>query len=139
MPWLYEQASGFLYDPAGVKLFPPGYSGAFGIWQNNPKLQNIPMFGCIPAGWYTRGRVIPDDPETGISSIELIPDAANNMFGRDDMRMHGDSRTSPGHASKGCIIQAHPNRLEFSISEDLRLQVVDVRPLMVMHDPDLAI
>ena len=124
MSWLYEQATGHLITPAGEVLSPPGYSGAFGIWLNNPVYQNVKDKGCIPEGWYTRGEPVAMDLKTGRYSIPLTPDADNEMFGRDDFRMHGDSILEPGHASEGCIIQTFEVRKQFGESPDSLLHVV---------------
>jgi len=102
-----------------------GYSGA-PEGRNNPAMQDVPFIGPIPEGWYT---IKPPTNSThcGFEAMPLIPDPSNEMYGRDDFYMHGDSVTHPGDGSDGCIVQERPVRDQVagavSIGDD-RLQVV---------------
>jgi hypothetical protein len=127
MSWTYEQSSGFLVAADGIKLFPPGYAGR-GSGKNNPAMQNVKDVGPLPCGFYTMTELIEDDPITGRYTIVLVPDASNEMFGRDAFRIHGDSIEEPGNASDGCIVQYLDNRVTAWTSPDHRLEVVATLP-----------
>jgi hypothetical protein len=79
-----------------------GYSG-YDEGKNNPDMQNVKSVGPIPRGIYTIGRSY-DSKNTGPLTIMLSPHPDNDMFGRGDFRIHGDSIKKPGTASHGCII-----------------------------------
>lgn len=127
MPWLYRQSTGKLFH--NDQLIATGYSGS-PAGKNDASKQSIRAVGPIPQGWYTI-KVIHD--ENGVPCdyehkkapvMHLIPDAANEMFGRDGFLIHGDSVAAPGTASEGCIIMGHPTRELVASSPDHRLQVV---------------
>lgn len=108
--WIYEQRTGWLYDSSG-KRFALGYSGK-GDGKNNPDMQTVQKVGPIPCGVYSALAPI-DSDKHGKYVLRLVPDPANEMFGRDAFMMHGDSIPHPGEASKGCIIQARFAREAF--------------------------
>jgi hypothetical protein len=85
-------------------------------------MQNVPKVGPLPEGLYTRGKLVPQS-HLGKDAIELIPAPSNQMFGRSDFYLHGDT-TPSGKASEGCIIQPHDVRMEFNSSDDDQIQVV---------------
>jgi hypothetical protein len=116
--WLYEQSSGRL--SRGGVVFAVGYSGA-GDGKNNPELQNVKDIGPIPQGLYTISE--PQDSPTPFA-LPLTPDPVNEMFGRDDFLMHGDSIENPGAASEGCIIMPRTARQTVWASNDRLLQVI---------------
>lgn len=120
--WTYKQSTGELFDANG-KLAGNGYSGS-PAGKNNPAMQNVPFVGPIPRGAYTVGDPH-DSPKTGTFTLDLTPDATNQMFGRDEFRMHGDSIKDPGTASDGCIIMPRTVRDTVWQSVDHRLQVVE--------------
>ena len=99
-----------------------GYSGA-GAGKNNPSLENVVDIGPIPSGIYRIG-----DPQwhplLGEYAIPLTPDVANDMFGRSDFWLHGDSDIHPGAASKGCPVLALAYREAIVKSGDRGLEVV---------------
>ncbi len=72
---------------------------------NNPAMQNVAKVGPLPCGNYTLGAPI-DSETTGPYSIPLVPDPANEMFGRSGFFIHGDKVGHVGEriASEGCII-----------------------------------
>ena len=123
MTWTYKQASGELWhgDPEPVAV---GYSGAEPLGKNNPDAQDIPCVGPIPQGNYT----ITGPPENTTSHgpfvLQLVPDPANEMFGRSGFLMHGDSIEHPGQASEGCIIMPFNVRQRVWNSSDRDLIVV---------------
>jgi hypothetical protein len=123
MAWLYIQNSGSLYRADGFKTA-NGYAGC-GEGLNNPDLQNVPKIGPIPVGIYSIGAPV-DHPRLGKFSLPLIPDPANEMFGRDDFFCHGDSVHYEGQhvASEGCIIMPRLIREKMWNSEDHILKVV---------------
>lgn len=99
--YMYEQASGELLDETNNPIA-AGYAGRE-AGKNNPDMQNVKGIGPLPRGWYT---VQPpaDDAVVGKYAMRLIPDASNEMFGRNSFFMHGDSSEHPGLASHGCIV-----------------------------------
>ena len=69
--------------------------------------------------------------------MHLWPDAANQMFGRGDFLLHGDSIEHPGCASKGCIIMPRDVRQQVWQSGDRELQVF--AGAILPTDPDIAV
>jgi Protein of unknown function (DUF2778) len=121
MPWIFEQSSGAMFDPAGV-IVGNGYSGA-GEGKNNSDMESIHNIGPIPQGKYTMGEPVTSHVH-GPYAIPLHPDNENKMFGRDAFLCHGDSMVAPGTASEGCIIQPHDVRIKMWESSDHHLEVV---------------
>jgi hypothetical protein len=123
--WTYSQTSGKFYNPQG-KCISTGYAGGNcgknkeGL--NNPDMQDQAKIGPLPEGLYKRGKLVPQS-HLGKDAIELVPDPNNEMFGRSDFFLHGDTVPS-GNASEGCIIQPHDARMEFNTSDDDQIQVV---------------
>lgn len=104
------------------------YSGAFGIWQNNPDYTNVHDLGPIPLGlWHIGTAFI--DAEHGPCVMRLTPDAQTETFGRTGFLIHGDSIANPGHASKGCVATNGPialaDRTYINHSLDKELMVVE--------------
>ena len=122
MAWTYHQGSGSLIAADGF-LLAKGYSGAEPSGKNTPLMQAIADKGPIPQGTYTMDEPI-TTTETGPYSIPLIPDPGNEMFGRSNFLIHGDSISDPGCASKGCVILPLFARERIWESGDHSLQVV---------------
>ena len=123
--FLYEQANGrmHLVENGAHDLVATGYSGSeLQGGKNNPALQCVHDIGPLPRGAYTIGR-----PRTGPTpiSLPLQPSPDNNMCGRGDFLIHGDSIADPGAASSGCIILARPARESIASSGVASLLVVD--------------
>jgi hypothetical protein len=100
-----------------------GYSGSLsngGI--NDPSKQCVVKVGPIPRGLYTIG---PPGPGPSPYSLRLTPDPANDMCGRSDFLIHGDSISHPRNASEGCIILKRPEREAIVTSGVKLLCVVD--------------
>lgn len=127
MSFLYAQKSGEIFQDD--VLLATGYAGRY-TGKNNPAMQNVEDIGPIPCGIYR----IDDSythPKLGVLTMDLTPDAANEMFGRSLFRIHGDSAENPGMASEGCIVLPHDARVEISkIAQtgDRLLEVVAERP-----------
>lgn len=121
--WTYQIATGALRNAAG-ELVATGYAG-HGAGLNNPDMQFVHGIGPLPVGTYTMGKPV-DDPKLGPYAIPLIPDAENEMYGRDAFYIHGDEALHPGEhlASDGCIVQPHPARVTAWQSGDHRLGVI---------------
>lgn len=127
---IYEQRTGNLFDASG-NLLGTGYSGGGTdptnevaiACKNNPDCQDRIGMGPLPCGGYTIGAPV-NSHVTGEYSLPLDPDVTNEMFGRADFLIHGDSIIHPGFASDGCIIQAYEVRVKVWESGDHRLQVV---------------
>lgn len=120
--WRYEQKTGNIFF--GNTWLGTCYSGA-GEGKNNPAMQNIHNVGPIPCGMYTIGKAY-GSTKTGPLTIELTPDASNEMFGRSEFRIHGDNKAMNGTASEGCIIASLGIRVRIIGSGDSgnRLEVV---------------
>ena len=120
MPWIYNQSTGVLIDPAGAKVC-EGYSGC-GEGKNMPSLQDVRDVGPIPCGSYSVGE--PEDTALhGPFVLPLTPHEGNEMFGRSGFLIHGDSIERPGTASKGCVIMPRWAREEIGRSTDRELEV----------------
>jgi hypothetical protein len=119
--WTFVQQTGAIFHEGQLRGV--GYSG-FGAGKNNPAMQADKDVGPIPRGFYTLAGLIDSDPVCGQYVLVLVPDAENEMFGREGFRWHGDSREHPGQASRGCIISGRPLRAEAWESTDHNLQIV---------------
>jgi hypothetical protein len=121
----YHQSTGEMFDPNG-KLLAKGYAGGNegknkeGI--NNPAMQDIKKIGPLPQGTYTFGKVVLQS-HLGPFAIPLLPYSTNEMFGRGDFYIHGDT-TPSGNASEGCIIMPRAVRNALYASTDHTLKVV---------------
>lgn len=126
MSWTYEQLTGNLYDPSGAFIH-SGYAGGDcgknpqGV--NNPAAQMIDRTGPLPEGMYTKGTPV-EGTALGAFAIPLIPDPANEMFGRGGFYIHGDNPHMNESASEGCIVMPPIIRHAFYSSPDPNLQVV---------------
>lgn len=106
MSWIWSQ-TGRMYRDG--ELFAIGYAGRYG-GKNNPAMQNVHEIGPLPVGIYRIGDAY-NHPHLGPLTMNLTPDAANEMFGRSDFRIHGDYIGDLGQlASKGCIVLNHGYR-----------------------------
>jgi hypothetical protein len=122
MPWIYEQSTGKLWKDGEVVAV--GYSGC-GDGKNNCEMQDEKNVGPIPVGSYIVGP--PRDLEGGSHGpyvLPLVPDKANEMFGRSEFLIHGDNIHTPGTASKGCVILDRGTRTNIWASGDLHLEVI---------------
>lgn len=116
--WIYRQSDGSLTHNGA--LIGTGYSGN-GDGKNNPAMQDVPFVGPAPEGGYTIGAAY-SHPKLGPVTMNLEPDDENEMFGRNEFRIHGDNDAHD--ASDGCLVQDHDVRLRVSQSADRRLQVI---------------
>lgn len=121
MSWLYRIKSGQLSREGDPHIY-VGYSGQ-PEHKNDPEATALADKGPLPVGDYTIGQPY-ESAHVGPFALPLVPDATNEMFGRGSFRMHGDSKTAPGTASHGCIIQAYSTRRLVADSGDTRLHVV---------------
>lgn len=117
--WVYEQRTGRLFADSGV-LVGVGYAGT-SHGRNNPEMQNVIDVGPLPCGDYVIGPAY-DHPRLGPVTMNLTPDPANAMFGRDDFRIHGNNPEND--ASLGCIVQDRLVRKRVNTSTDKWLRVV---------------
>jgi hypothetical protein len=120
--WTYEQSTGILRDTNGNEVG-VGYSGR-GRGLDNPADEQIPDVGPLPVGMYIIGSFFDDPGGKGPIVAHLIPDVADQMFGRSGFMIHGDNREANHSASEGCIILARPLRESIAASDDRRLEVV---------------
>lgn len=120
--WIYRQSTGEMTDLHGEIIASGCYSGS-GDGKNNPAMQDVPCVGPLPCGVYRIG--YPRDTiKHGPFALSLVPDPANQMFGRGDFMIHGDSREHPGCASEGCIIMPIDMREKVAASGDKALTVI---------------
>ena len=117
--WTYQQQTGKLFAEGGIEVG-EGYSGT-GIGRNAPDMESVPFVGPCPKGGFLISPAY-DHPKLGPLTMDLVPDPENEMYGRDEFRIHGDS--ADHDASEGCNVQDHAVRLRVSQSLDRRLQVV---------------
>ncbi len=107
MTWTYIITNkNFLRD--GVYQFSARYTGAPG-YKDQARYQCLKNKGPLPSGTYRIGSPYLSSG-TGPSTLPLLPEPDNNMCGREAFLIHGDSLTSPGSASKGCIVIARSYR-----------------------------
>lgn len=120
MSWQYEQSTGKLsYRGAYIAT---GYAG-FGVGKNNPSMQGVGDIGPIPRGNYTIGPPV-NDSVTGRYTLPLDPFLNNLMYGRNEFKIHGDSISSPGQGSHGCIVMDPWVRARIWESSDRTLEVI---------------
>ena len=122
--WTYEQRTGKLSHNGEVVAtgYAGGNEGRNPEGKNSPEHQSVPKVGPLPQGKYKFGTPVAQS-HLGPFAIPLIPDPANEMFGRSDFYMHGDT-TPSGNASEGCIIMARAIRNAAAASPDNELEVV---------------
>ena len=65
-----------------------------------------------------------DSDTIGRAAIRLAP-VDHDCLGRTYFRIHGDSRSRPGQASKGCIILNREKREAIADSDDKILKVIE--------------
>ena len=118
--WTFSQLTGEIYKDGTT--VGSGYAGK-GPGKNNPAMQDQRDIGPLPCGFYLIGDPI-DDPVVGHYALPLIPDPANEMFGRAAFFIHGENPAHPGQSSEGCPVVHLPLRMEIHESADRRLQVV---------------
>jgi hypothetical protein len=116
-----------MYAPDGTHVatcYAGGNEGQNLEGVNNHAMQNVKSIGPLPCGLYRIGDVI-QQSHLGPFAIPLIPDAANEMFGRGGFFFHGDTKEMNQSASKGCIIGPRSVREEVYASPDDQIQVVE--------------
>jgi hypothetical protein len=126
MQWTFVIKTGQMLDPSG-KLVAVGYAGGnLGKnpeGRNNAEMVSVHNIGPLPMGWYTFGQLFNPHPRLGQYAFELIPDPANEMFGRGGFFCHGDT-VPAGNASEGCIIMPRLIREQMYEGQIRRLQVI---------------
>ena len=107
MSFEYQQSTGILTHDG--EEMATGYAGC-GEGLNNPAMQDVHKVGPLPQGLYT---ILPPctDPKVGIIAMRLIPDPANEMYGRADFFCHGDNEAMNHTASEGCMVMPHNTRV----------------------------
>lgn len=120
MPWTYDQHTGELSHD-GVKVC-VGYSGC-GVGKNDSLSESVHDVGPIPRGVWTIGPRFESESH-GPICMRLTPTAETKTYGRSGFLIHGDSRRTPGSASKGCVILPGPVRCKIAASTDRVLRVV---------------
>lgn len=118
--WSWTQAAGALLHDGNPDA--EGFSG-HGDGYNNPALQNVPNVGPLPQGHYTIGSPY-THPKLGPVVMDLEPDPSNEMFGRNEFRIHGALISDPADSSHGCIVLARVVRERIAASGDDHLEVI---------------
>jgi Protein of unknown function (DUF2778) len=119
--WKYSQSTGNLTAPDGT-VVGQGYSGnTSGL--DNPAAQDQIGVGPIPQGSYTIRAFFNDLGGKGPMVAHLMPDPANEMYGRSGFMIHGDNPALNHTASDGCIILSRPLREVIASSSDRELMV----------------
>lgn len=122
--WIWVQRLGSLYKEGDERPTAKGYAGCC-KYKNKPEFQSKIGKGPLPQGLYTIVRHEEDDKRGhGPFVLRLIPDPANEMFGRAGFLIHGDSIKSPGTASQGCIVVSREAREHIWSSGDHSLKVI---------------
>lgn len=122
--WVWSQSTGEMFHDGAYLA--TGYSGKY-TGKNNYLMQGVKFTGPLPSGVYTIKEPYLH-PHLGPITMDLEPDPANEMHGRDSFRIHAEKLppAEPGFASEGCIVLNHAARVEISKavqSEDNQLQV----------------
>jgi hypothetical protein len=121
MMWTYSQLTGTLWDPLGI-VISIGYSG-YGDGKNNPAMEDVKSVGPIPKGAWVIGDPY-DSKKIGPFALPLRPHC-HGAHGRTYFRVHGDSASNPGGASKGCILFPRSIRENIFNSQNCLLNVVE--------------
>jgi len=105
MHWEYIQSTGVLkFNGAKIET---GYAGK-GNGKNKSNMEHMRNIGPIPKGEYEI-QFPRTSARTGPYVLPLVP-IGHNALGRTDFQIHGDSRSSPGSESNGCIIMGRSTR-----------------------------
>lgn len=126
MPWTFEIRTGKFYDPSGEfvsSAYAGGNVGKNPDGVNNPDDEGLKNIGPLPEGLYTCGEPV-EHSKLGAFAIPLHPDPSNDMQGRGDFYLHGDTAALNHSASEGCIIAPRPTRNAVWASSDHQIQVV---------------
>jgi len=133
MSWTWIQQTGQMFGPDGV-LLAEGYAG-HGSGLNNPYMQHVQGLGPLPCGRYTISPLEATHTTAAghvlIDSAALIPDPANEMFGRSGFRIHGRKSLEDREASNGCIVLDHEPRMKVLTSPDRELIVLAKNPYVL--------
>lgn len=128
MAWTFKQTGSF-WTSKNTKLC-SAYSGN-GEDKNNHAAEKIPEHGPIPCGNWKITQFLSSDGKCGPDVLVLAPATIEfaklvESWRRDpySFRIHGDSISTPGTASDGCIIIDHTDRLGIWNSGDHDLIVV---------------
>jgi len=100
-----------------------GYSGAPGLYKNNPDAEDVSFMGPIPRGHWRINFPAYNNLHTGHYTLDLTP-VGHNAHGRNNFRIHGESSAHPGASSEGCIILPLVGRQAIVHSGDDTLIVV---------------
>lgn len=119
--WIYFQKTGAVHY-SGDPVMAPRFIGYSGVkpYQNDPESQCFHDLGPIPRGLYKMTGV---KQEPTKFSIILTPNIANDMCGRANFLIHGDSASHGGWASQGCIVLKLAERELMWNSGDTDLEV----------------
>jgi len=120
--WRYQISTHTLTGPSGTTVSTDGWAG-HGEGLNNVAMQDVKNVGPLPVGWYTFEEPH-DSPHTGPYTMNLTPDAGNEMHDRGDFRCHGAAFEHPELSSDGCMIQPKPVRVNIWTSGNRRLEVI---------------
>jgi hypothetical protein len=128
--WTYDIKTGKLaHNGVYVATGWAGHNIKDGIQgKNNPDAVNVKGIGPLPPGKYTVGQPY-DSPHTGPYTLPLEPSLENEMYGRDEFKIHGfqvgtDPNDPYNPSSDGCIVQSRTTRNQIGNSPDKELEVI---------------
>lgn len=123
MAWRYNSRTGVMTNDQDSAMSFLGYAG-HGEGLNNPDMEFVPNVGPLPRvpSGYEIGEP-EDSPHTGPFSLRLTPRSPDELQGRDEFLIHGDSQSMDHTASNGCIILARAAREAIHASGDTSLEV----------------
>jgi hypothetical protein len=116
--FVYHQATGKLTLKG--KEIAQGYSGKRD-GKNNPDKEAVRNVGPIPQGLYTIGKQRVFKKMTHCFDLTPLGHIARDRSG---FLIHGDSRTAPGTASRGCIVLPLETRKKIAASGIVKIRVV---------------
>lgn len=122
----WSQSRGEMTDDSGA-VVGTGYAGRDEGF-NNEAMQNVPDVGPLPRGRYTIGPLLSSYTIGNVVlqwCSKLIPDPANEMFGRAGFLIHGRKSLTDLSASEGCVVLDHGPRMVVLESLDRDLVVVE--------------
>ncbi len=116
----YSQSTGALKVAGHVLAY--GYSG-HGEGKNNCKAESLQGIGPIPRGKWKITRWDDVHGDKGPVVAVLEPDG-HDALGRSHFLIHGDSKSTPGAASHGCIILSRAIREQWRDSKETEFEVI---------------
>lgn len=116
---IYQQDTGLMFLDGAI--LGEGYSGQPPYVNSHADEDRLDL-GPIPCGLWSVGPAY-EDGELGPLVMNLDAMPGTPTYDRIEFRIHGDSITNPGYASKGCIVMPESTRLAIIQSKETLLSV----------------